>query len=98
MSVCRNSVIAWRATRPAGGPRATRRPPRRLRAAPGLPTVDDRVGGRGLVGQDDLGLAVLPLADEELAGRAAVVVPAELAEDRRHGVLAQPVGHLDLVL
>src|SRR3954454_16761540 len=74
----------------------TRRDDASLRAR--LPARDDLVGRRGLVGQHDLGLAVLPLADEELALRAAVLGPAQRAEDRVDRVLAQPVGELELVV
>jgi hypothetical protein len=50
-----------------------------------------------LLGQHDLGLAVLPLADEELPLGPPGLVPAERAEDRLDLVVAQPVGELDLV-
>src|SRR5215217_7154343 len=63
-----------------------------------LPARDDLVGRRGLLGQHDLGLAVLPLADEELALRPAVVLPAQRTEDRVDLVVAQPVGELELVV
>src|ERR1044072_8179300 len=47
-----------------------------------LPAVDHVIGRGGILREHDLGLAVLPLADEELALRAAVLVLAQRAEDR----------------
>src|SRR3954453_2287716 len=63
-----------------------------------LVLVDDRRRGRHVLRQHDLRLAVLPLADEELALRAAVLVPAELPEDRVDLVGADPVRELQLVV
>src|SRR5919202_6486871 len=63
-----------------------------------LPARHDLVGRRRLLGQHDLRRAVLPLADEELALRAAVLVPAQRAEDRVDRVAAQPVGELELIV
>src|SRR5690606_35008450 len=59
---------------------------------------DDGVGGGGRLRKDELHPAVLPLADEELPDRAAVIVPLQFAEDGLHAVGAQPVGHRGLVL
>src|SRR3954466_3061784 len=63
-----------------------------------LPPRQRGVRGRGVLRQDDLRLAALPLADEELALRAAVLVPAQRPEDGRDLVRAQPVGELELVV
>src|SRR5512133_1657381 len=63
-----------------------------------LPPRDDLVGGGRLLRQDDLRDPALPLADEELAFRATLVVPAQRAEDRVDLVVTQPVRQLELTL
>src|SRR5215217_1589526 len=63
-----------------------------------LPAGHDLVGRGGVLRQHDLRLAALPLADEELALRPAVRLPAQRTEDRVDLVLAQPVGELELVV
>src|SRR4051812_31601435 len=80
-------------------------PARRRPALPALPlpggrllALDDLVARRRRLGQHDLRLAVLPLADEELALRRAGVIPLQRPEDRVDGVRAQPVGELLLVV
>src|SRR4051812_20113205 len=60
--------------------------------------LHDRLRGRRRLRQHDLRLAALPLADEELALRRAGLVPLQRAEDRVHGVAADPVGELRLVV
>ena len=51
-----------------------------------------------LLGQHELHRVTLPLPDQEVAVRRAVVVPLEVTEDGRDRVLAQPVGHRLLVV
>src|SRR5262245_17353137 len=63
-----------------------------------LPPRQRRVRGRGVLRQHDLRLAALPLADQELALRAPVLVPAQRSEDRLDLVLADPVGELELIV
>src|SRR4051794_25304683 len=92
-----NSVmVASPGCRPSGTPPGAARPaapyPSRAR---GL--LDDGLGRRRRLRQHDLRLAVLPLADQELALRGARLVPLERPEDRVHGVRADPVGQLRLV-
>src|ERR687885_240528 len=60
--------------------------------------LDDGLRSRGRLREHDLRLAVLPLADQELALRRARLVPLERAEDRVDRVAADPVGELVLVV
>ena len=62
------------------------------------PHGDDLVGGRRFLGEDDLGVPVLPLADQELPDRGTGVLPLERPEDRVDRVLAQPVGERELIV
>src|ERR687887_309217 len=60
--------------------------------------VHDRVARGGVVGGDDLLVAVLPLSEQErLLGRAGVV-PAERPQDRVDRVRVQPVGERLLIV
>src|SRR4051795_6687136 len=93
-----NSVmVASPGCRPSGTPPGAARPaapyPSRAR---GL--LDDGLGRRRRLRQDDLRLAVLPLADQELALRGARLVPLERAEDGVDAVRPDPVRELRLVL
>src|ERR671914_601789 len=88
------SIRAWRNSvtgrlQPGGG---------LLSAARRVPAGEDLVSRGRLLGQNDLRHAALPLAHEELALRAAGVVPGQRSEDGVDLVLAQPVGQLDLAL
>src|SRR3954469_23794496 len=82
--------------RPSGAPPGAARPaapyPSRARVL-----LDDGLGRRGRLRQHDLRLAVLPLADQELALRGARLVPLERPEDRVDAVAADPVGELRLI-
>src|SRR5215218_7549604 len=55
------------------------------------------VGGGHVLGQHDLGLAALPLGEQEVGLRRAGRVPAQRAEDGVDLVGVQPVGDLVLV-
>src|SRR5918992_3158797 len=88
------SIRAWRNSvtgrlQPGGG---------LLSAARRVPAGEDLVSRGRLLGQNDLRHPALPLAHEELALRAAGVVPGQRSEDGVDLVLAQPVGQLDLAL
>src|SRR5215207_3146538 len=84
MSVWRNSVMAWS----AGGDAAT------SAAVP----LDDLVRRGHVLRQDHFRLAVLPLADQELALGPSGLVPAQWPEDRVDIVVPQPVGELRLLI
>src|SRR3954466_5888534 len=82
----------WPGDLPAARPRCEHPPSRSRRL------LDDRLRrGRGLR-EHDLRLAVLPLADQELALRRPGLVPLQRAEDRVDAVRPDPVGELRLVL
>src|SRR4051794_25772016 len=92
-----NSVmVASPAGRPGGAPLDAVRPAAPCPSLPGVP-LDDALRRRGVLGQDDLRLAVLPLADQELPLRGARLVPLERPEDRVDAVRADPVGELGLI-
>src|SRR5919109_4690375 len=59
--------------------------------------IDDGPGGRDVFGKHDLGLALLPLRQDELRLGRAGLVPAQLAEYRLHRVLVEVVGDGSLV-
>src|SRR4051794_32096493 len=93
-----NSVmVASPDCRPGGAPRGAVRPAAPYPSRPGV-LLDDGLRRRGRLGQDDLRLAALPLADQELALRRAPLVPLQRPEDRVHAVRADPVGELRLVV
>src|SRR5574341_1193758 len=66
-------------------------------AGPGGLRVDHGLGGGDVLWQDDLGLALLPLGEEEVGLGRPGLVPAQRAEDRRDLVAPQPVRQLVLV-
>src|SRR6266508_6002600 len=81
-----------------GGPRGRSAPaaPLALSLAPVRLREDDLLGRRGHLRQDDLGLAALPLGEQECLPRRARLVPTQRAENRAHRMAVQVV--LDLVL
>src|SRR3954471_12550876 len=100
ISACVSSVMEFGSEgrgRPGGAPRCAPRPAGPYPSRPGV-LPDDGLRCRGVLGQDDLRLAVLPLADQELALRRARLVPLERAEDRVDAVRPDPVRELRLSL
>src|SRR5919112_6599476 len=97
ISAWTSSVMVFPGTvGPDGGPPAAVRPSAPYPSRSGV-LLDDGLRGRGRLRQHDLRLAVLPLADQELALRRAGLVPLQRAEDRVDAVAADPVGELVLV-
>src|SRR3954454_12748281 len=89
-----SSSVIWRFPDRGGPGRHAPHPAAGSARRRGPVGLDHLVGRRGALRQHDLRLAVLPLADQELALRAALLVPAQRSEDRVDLVVAQPVGHL----
>src|SRR3954452_13854448 len=90
-------MVASGTVGPDGGP------PTAVRASGPCPSrsgalLDDGLRRRRRLRQHDLRLAVLPLADQELALRRARLIPLERAEDRGDAVRPDPVRELRLVL
>src|SRR5215212_4612970 len=92
----RPRISAWRNSVTGCPWRLSTRPDLPLSAALGAPLRDDLVARGRLLGQDDLGHAALPLTDQELALRAAHVVPGERTQDGVDLVVPEPVGELAL--
>src|SRR3954453_13877699 len=93
-------MVVPRTVGPDGGgppPPAADRPSAPCPSRSGV-LLDDGLRRRDGLRQQDLRLAVLPLADQELALRRARLVPLQRAEDRVDGVAADPVGELVLVV
>src|SRR5215208_7669993 len=67
-------------------------------AASAAVPLDDLVRRGHVLRQHHFRLAVLPLADQELALGASGLVPAQWAEDRVDIVVPQPVGELRLLI
>src|SRR4051794_39372234 len=89
-------MVASGAVGPDGGPPAAVRPSAPCPSRCGV-LLDDGLRGRLRLREDDLGLAVLPLTDQELALRRARLVPPERPEDRVDAVAADPVRELRLI-
>src|SRR3954454_4055663 len=95
-----NSVmdgVAPRRCRPGGAPSGAARPAGPHPSRSGV-LLHDGLRRRGVLGQHDLRLAVLPLADQELSLRRARLVPLERPEDRVDAVRPDPLRELRLVL
>src|SRR3954470_1717102 len=90
-------MVASGTVGPDGGPPTAVRPSEPCPSRCGA-LLDDGLRRRRRLRQHDLRLAVLPLADQELALRRARLIPLERAEDRGDAVAADPIGELVLVV